>query len=89
MDIVLYTSAFCAPCTAARRAVAEVERLVPVVTTRERDVAAHPESAEADSIRATPTLLLRSPSGREVFRAEGAPRVNQLLTAVALHIDDA
>ncbi|WP_342357150.1 thioredoxin domain-containing protein [Paramicrobacterium chengjingii] len=89
MKLVLYTSAFCAPCAAARRAVADVQNLVPWVTSIERDVVAHETHAEADGISSTPTLLILSPSGREVFRAEGAPRTDQLLTAVALHRDAA
>lgn len=87
MDIVLYTSAFCAPCASARATLTHVKRLVPSLTSTERDVVRFDEDAAADGIRSTPTFILRSDAGDELFRAEGAPRLDQLLTAVAQHID--
>jgi thioredoxin 1 len=79
----LYTSAFCAPCAAARRVVAEVESLVPALAVTEYDVAAHPDRAEALGIRSTPTMIVRDAAGDEVFRSAGVPRRDQLLSALA------
>ncbi|PZE25622.1 thioredoxin family protein [Curtobacterium sp. MCBD17_028] len=83
MHLDLYTSAFCAPCAAARRVVGEAQRLVPALEVRELDVAAHPDRLEALGIRSTPTIVISGADGDEVFRAAGVPRPDQLLTALA------
>lgn len=83
MRVVFYSSAFCEPCRATRDALAEVTRLVPRVVVDERDVARHGDAAEADGIRSTPTVLILDDADSEVFRATGAPTIDQLLTAVA------
>lgn len=83
MQLDLWTSAFCAPCAAARRVAADAARLVPGLTVTERDVAAHPDDAEDLGIRSTPTIIVRGEDGAEVFRSPGVPSRNQLLVAVA------
>ncbi|MFJ3381338.1 thioredoxin [Curtobacterium sp. NPDC090217] len=83
MQLDLWTSAFCAPCAAARRVAADAARLVPGLTVTERDVAAHPDDAEDLGIRSTPTIIVRGPDGAEVFRSPGVPSRDQLLVAVA------
>jgi len=83
MHVDFYSSSFCAPCAAAREVLADAERLLPALTVTERNVASHPDSAERDGIRSTPTLIVRGRDGVEVFRAEGAPTRDQLLTALA------
>jgi thioredoxin 1 len=79
----LYTSAFCGPCHAARRAVADASRLVPALEVTEHDVAAESDRAEELGIRSTPTIVISDRDGNEVFRAPGVPRQDQLLTALA------
>jgi len=83
MQLDLWTSAFCAPCAAARRVSAEVSELVPGLTVTERDVAAHPDDAEDLGIRSTPTIIVWQDDGTEVFRSPGVPTRDQLLLAVA------
>lgn len=83
MRIDLYTSAFCAPCAAARRVVAEAERLVPALEVREVDVATSPDEIERLGIRSTPTIAITDDAGAEVFRSTGVPRRDQLLVALA------
>lgn len=83
MQLDLWTSAFCAPCAAARRVSAEVSELVPGLTVTERDVAAHPDDSEGLGIRSTPTIIVRQDDGTEVFRSPGVPTRDQLLLAVA------
>jgi len=83
MRIDLYTSAFCAPCAAARRVVGEAATLVPALEVHEIDVAAQPDDVEELGIRSTPTILIRDDAGTEVFRSPGVPRRDQLLTAIA------
>ncbi|WP_432514130.1 thioredoxin family protein [Kineococcus sp. SYSU DK001] len=82
MIVELYTSAFCAPCRAARRVVGEAARLVPAARVTELDVADHVDLAAAQRITSTPTVLVRDDRGREVFRAAGAPTVPQVLAAL-------
>lgn len=83
MRLDLWTSAFCAPCAAARRVAASAAALVPGLTVSERDVAAHPDDAERLGIRSTPTIIVRGDDGSEVFRSPGVPTRDQLLVAVA------
>ncbi|GAA4670225.1 thioredoxin family protein [Frondihabitans cladoniiphilus] len=83
MRIELFTSAFCAPCHAARSAVEEASRLVSGLSAVDLDVTRHEDEAEARGILSTPTIVLTDDAGHELFRAAGAPSVPQLLTAVA------
>ncbi len=83
MRIDLWTSAFCAPCAAARRVAADAAALVPGLTVAERDVAAHPDEAERLGVRSTPTIIVRRADGTEAFRSPGVPTRDQLLVAVA------
>jgi protein-disulfide isomerase len=85
MDVTFYSSAFCGACAQTRAALAEAQRLVPAASLVERDVVGHEAEAEADAIRATPTVIV-SRDGAELFRAEGVPTLPQLLTALALAV---
>jgi thioredoxin 1 len=86
MKLELYTSSFCGACHAARAVVDEATRLVPSLGAVDLDVAFEAARAEQREIRATPTIVLTDDSGAELFRAEGAPSLPQLLTAVAGHL---
>ncbi len=83
MQLVLYTSSFCEPCAQARSVLAEAARLIPQATIIERDVARENVLAADDGIRITPTVVVLSDEGTEVFRAAGVPTLNQMLTAAA------
>lgn len=83
MQLVLYTSAFCTPCTQARSVLTDAARLVPQATVIERDVATENELAYDDEIRITPTVVVLNDAGTEVFRAVGVPTLNQVLAAAA------
>ena len=85
--IVMFSSLFCVPCQATRRVLAEVQRLLPWLAVEELDVAAHPDRAEGERIRSTPTILVLA-GEREVMRAEGVPTAPQVLQAVARAMDD-
>ncbi|GAB7303356.1 Glutaredoxin [Clavibacter michiganensis subsp. michiganensis] len=86
MRVVMFTSLFCVPCQATRRVLADVQRLLPWLPVEELDVAAHPDLAEAESIRSTPTILVRA-GDRQVLRAEGVPTAPQVLQAVVRAMD--
>ncbi|MEL4318120.1 thioredoxin family protein [Leifsonia sp. YIM 134122] len=83
MLLELYTSAFCEPCMQTRAVVAEAARLVPDAEVAEYDVATDMDAAEAEDIRSTPTMIVRSANGAEVFRAVGVPTLAQVLVAAA------
>lgn len=83
MNLDFYTSAFCDPCIMTRAVIEDVRKLVPAATIRELDVARDEERAREDNIRSTPTIIIRSDDGTEVFRAAGIPTVNQVLVALA------
>jgi hypothetical protein len=83
VNLDLYTSAFCDPCIITRAVIADVQRVVPTVVVRELDVAREEILAREAGIRSTPTVVVRSDSGAEVFRAEGIPTINQVLVALA------
>lgn len=83
MELVLYTSAFCAPCVRARSVLRDAGTLLPQARIREVDVLSHLRESEELRIESTPTLVVRR-NGTEVFRASGVPSVQQVLAAAAL-----
>lgn len=82
MIVELFSSAFCGPCRAARTVLGEAARLVPRARVEEVDVAADTARAQAAGVWSTPTVLVRTDEGTEVFRAAGAPTLPQLLAAM-------
>ena len=80
--VVQVSSAFCAPCRAARTVAERVAATVPGVRHVEVDVAGHEELAAALGIRSTPTVLVLGPSGEVRHRLEGVPRLAWLRAAV-------
>lgn len=83
MDLIFFSSSFCEPCMQTRDVLAEVARMVPNATVTELDVARDNAEAEAAGIRSTPTVIVRNADGVEVFRAIGAPTLDQVLVAAA------
>ncbi|MFC6044348.1 thioredoxin family protein [Nocardioides hankookensis] len=80
--LLQFSSAFCAPCRATRRTLSEVAELVPGVEHLEVDAEHHLELARSLGILRTPTTLVLDAAGREVTRAAGAPRKEQVLAAL-------
>jgi thiol-disulfide isomerase/thioredoxin len=80
--LLQFSSAFCAPCRATRRVLADVAVAVPGVTHVEIDAEAHLELVRSLGIVRTPTTLVLDGDGREVTRATGAPRPAQVLAAL-------
>lgn len=80
--LVQFSSAFCAPCRATRRTLADVARTVPGVAHVEIDAEQHLDLVRALGVLRTPTTLVLDADGREVTRASGAPRTAQVLTAL-------
>ena len=80
--LLQFSSAFCAPCRATRRTLSEVAAVVPGVEHLEVDAEHHLELVRSLGILRTPTTLVLDAAGREVTRAAGAPRKEQVLAAL-------
>jgi thiol-disulfide isomerase/thioredoxin len=81
--LLQFSSAFCAPCRATRRTLSEVAAVVPGVEHLEVDAEHHLDLVRRLGILRTPTTLVLDAGGREVTRAAGAPRKEQVLHALA------
>ena len=71
--LLQFSTAFCAPCRATRRTLAEVADLVPGVAHLEVDAEDHLDLVRRVGVLRTPTTLVLDAAGREVSRAAGAP----------------
>ncbi|MEV5242456.1 thioredoxin family protein [Streptomyces cinnamoneus] len=80
--LVHFSSAFCRPCAATRRVLADVAAMVEGVTHVEIDAEARLELVRALDIRATPTTLVLDAEGRVVRRAAGQPRRADVIAAL-------
>jgi thiol-disulfide isomerase/thioredoxin len=84
--LLQFSSAFCAPCRATRRTLADVARVVPGVSHVEVDAEQHLDLVRALGVVRTPTTLVLDADGLELTRATGAPRAQQVLTALEAQI---
>lgn len=80
--LLQFSSAFCAPCRATRRILAEVAELVPGVAHVEVDAESQLELVRRLDILRTPTTVVLDARGVEVTRAAGAPTKEQVLAAL-------
>jgi thiol-disulfide isomerase/thioredoxin len=87
MNVDFYTSTFCEPCMITRGVLAEAGRLVGAMNLVEHDIVRDERAAESQHIRSTPTVIVSTADGAEVFRAEGIPSLNQVLVALAKAAD--
>ncbi|WP_433165652.1 TlpA family protein disulfide reductase [Kribbella sp. CA-247076] len=87
--LLQFSSAFCAPCRATRRTLAEVEGMVDGVRHVELDAEKHLELVRRLDILRTPTTLVLDSAGAIVKRASGAPRKPDVIAALATAIEHA
>lgn len=80
--LVQFSSAFCAPCRATRRVLADVAVLVPGVRHVEVDAEQHLDVVRELGVTKTPTTLVLDAAGRETLRASGQPRKADVLAAL-------
>jgi thiol-disulfide isomerase/thioredoxin len=88
VTLLLLTGPLCARCPQARALLSEVVAATPGVRHAELDLAAHPELAAELGVRSTPTTLVVSRTGQELFRVRGVPRRTELLGALQPHLPD-
>jgi thiol-disulfide isomerase/thioredoxin len=83
VQLLFFSSSFCDPCMQTRAVLDQASKLVPALKIAELDVTSNIGEAERAGIRSTPTVVVLDGTGSEVFRAEGAPTLNQVLAALA------
>jgi thiol-disulfide isomerase/thioredoxin len=81
------SSAFCAPCRATRRILADVAEVVPGVSHVEIDAEHHLDLVRQLGIMRTPTTLVLDGHGREVLRATGVPTKAAVLDGLQRAVD--
>jgi thiol-disulfide isomerase/thioredoxin len=85
--LLQFSSAFCAPCRATRRVLADVAGVVPGVTHVEVDAEKHLDLVRRLGILRTPTTLVLDATGTEVSRASGAPTKAAVLATLGRALD--
>ena len=81
--LVQFSSAFCSPCRATRALLEDVTGEMADVVHVEIDAEANLELVRTLDIRSTPTTLFLDRNGHEVGRAMGAPKRDQVLSAIS------
>ncbi|MFD8323947.1 thioredoxin family protein [Kitasatospora purpeofusca] len=80
--LVQFSTAFCQPCRATRRVLAEVAGMVDGVAHVELDAEEQLELVRRLDILRTPTVLVLDAGGRVVRRAAGQPRRADVIAAL-------
>ena len=83
VTLVQFSSAFCSPCRATRMLLEDVTAEMNEVAYVEVDAESNLELVRTLDIRSTPTTLFLDHSGHEVGRAMGAPKRDQVLSAIS------
>ena len=81
--LLQFSSAFCGPCRATRLLIEDVTAGINDVVYVEIDAEANLDLVRQLDIRSTPTTLFINGAGHEVGRAVGAPKRDQVLSAIA------
>ena len=80
--LVQFSSAFCAPCRTTRVILADVASSADGIVHHDIDAEAELDLVRELSILRTPTTLILDSAGREITRAAGAPRRDQVIAAL-------
>ncbi|MER6476621.1 TlpA family protein disulfide reductase [Streptomyces filamentosus] len=80
--LVQFSTAFCQPCRATRRILAEVAAMVPGVAHVEIDAEERLGLVRALGVTRTPTVLVLGADGGIVRRAAGQPRRADVIAAL-------
>ena len=83
VTLVQFSSAFCSPCRATRMLLEDVTAEMNEVVYVEVDAEANLDLVRTVDIRSTPTTLFLDRNGHEVGRAMGAPKRDQVLSAIS------
>ncbi|WP_245674732.1 thioredoxin family protein [Herbidospora cretacea] len=85
--LVQFSTAFCQPCRATRRVLAEVAGMVPGVRHVEIDAESRLDLVRAHDVMRTPTVFVLDKDGTIVKKASGQPRKADVIAALALAVD--
>jgi len=80
--LVQFSSAFCAPCRATRRILADVAGMTSGVEYVEIDAESRLDLVRRLNVLRTPTVLVLDASGGVVRRASGQPRKADVIAAI-------
>jgi thiol-disulfide isomerase/thioredoxin len=80
--LLQFSSAFCAPCRATRRVLADVATATPGVVHIDVDAEHHLDVVRRLGVLRTPTTLVLDARGRELGRAGGVPTKDLVLQAL-------
>ena len=80
--ILQFSSAFCTPCRATRSTLSTVVTHYPKIKHIEVDAESNLDLVRRLDIRQTPTTLFLNASGKEIARAVGAPKRDQVISAL-------
>lgn len=86
--LVQFSTAFCQPCRATRRVLADVSATVSGVAHVEVDAESQLELVRRLDVRRTPTVLVLDAAGRVVRRASGQPRPADVIAALGVAVGD-
>ncbi|AJC59869.1 thioredoxin family protein [Streptomyces sp. 769] len=86
--LVQFSSAFCQPCRATRRILAEVAEMVDGVAHVEIDAEDRLELVRRLGVLRTPTVLVLDRHGAIVRRASGQPRKADVIAALGAAVSD-
>jgi thiol-disulfide isomerase/thioredoxin len=85
--LVQFSSAFCAPCRATRRILADVAAVTDGVAHIEIDAESRLDLVRSLNVLRTPTVLVTDAAGRVVKRASGQPRKADVIAALGAAVD--
>lgn len=85
--LLQFSSAFCAPCRATRRVLAEVADMTEGIAHVEIDAESHLDLVRELGILRTPTVLVLAADGRIVRRASGQPRKVDVIGALGVAVE--
>jgi len=80
--LLQFSSAFCAPCRATRRVLAEVAGMTEGVAHVEIDAESRLDLVRQLDVRKTPTVFVLGPDGQIARRASGQPRKADVIAAI-------
>lgn len=80
--VLQFSSAFCTPCRTTRSILTSVIEHFPKMKHVEVDAEKHLELVRRLNIYQTPTTLFLNAAGKEIARAVGAPKRDQVISAL-------
>jgi thiol-disulfide isomerase/thioredoxin len=87
--LLQFSSAFCAPCRATRRILADVAGMTDGIAHLEIDAESHLDLVRKLNVLRTPTVLVLAGDGRIVSRGSGQPRKPDVIAAIGLAVQNA